>query len=164
MARAINSHLGSRVESELENPSHGGPFCRGEPQGGFESGSILLYLAEKFDAFLPKDPRKKTEAISWLMWQMGSAPYLGGGLGHFYAYAPYKMEYPINRFAMEVKRQLHVLDTHLADKEYIVGDEISVADFAIMPWYGAVAKVWRMMLPSSYLCMNMSMSFGGPIC
>ena len=112
----------------------------GEPQRVFESGSILLYLAEKFDAFLPKDPRKRTEAISWLMWQMGSAPYLGGGFGHFYAYAPYKMEYPINRFAMETKRQLHVLDTHLADHEYMAGDELSIADFAIMPWYGALSK------------------------
>lgn len=106
----------------------------------FESGSMLLYLADKFGAFLPKDIAKRTEAISWLMWQMGSAPYLGGGFGHFYAYAPFKMEYPINRFAMETKRQLHVLDTHLADKAYMAGDEYSIADIAIWPWYGAVMR------------------------
>ncbi|WP_084421260.1 glutathione-dependent disulfide-bond oxidoreductase [Henriciella litoralis] len=106
----------------------------------FESGSILLYLAEKFGAFLPTDHHKRTEAISWLMWQMGSAPYLGGGFGHFYAYAPEKYEYPINRFAMEVKRQMDVLDRNLADREYMAGDEYSVADMAIWPWYGAMAK------------------------
>ena len=104
----------------------------------FESASILMYLAEKFDEFLPKDPRKRTEAISWLFWQMGSAPLLGGGFGHFYAYAPVKIEYAIDRYAMEVKRQLDVLDRHLAENEYMAGDEYSIADMAIWPWYGAV--------------------------
>ena len=106
----------------------------------FESGSILIYLAEKFGAFLPSDHHKRTEAINWLMWQMGSAPYLGGGFGHFYAYAPEKYEYPINRFAMEVKRQLDVLDRNLAGREYMAGDEYSIADMAIWPWYGALVK------------------------
>ena len=106
----------------------------------FESGSMLIYLAEKFGKFLPTDPAKRAETINWLMWQMGSAPFLGGGFGHFYAYAPFKMEYPINRYAMEVKRQLHVLDTHLADSRYMVGDDYTIADMAIMPWYGALAK------------------------
>ena len=108
------------------------------PQRVFESASILLYLAEKFCEFLPKDPRKRTEAISWLFWQMGSAPLLGGGFGHFYAYAPIKIEYAIDRYAMEVKRQLDVLDRHLAENEYMAGDEYSIADMAIWPWYGAV--------------------------
>ncbi len=108
------------------------------PQRVFESASILLYLAEKFGEFLPKDPRKRTEAISWLFWQMGSAPLLGGGFGHFYAYAPIKIEYAIDRYAMEVKRQLDVLDRHLAENEYMAGDEYSIADMAIWPWYGAV--------------------------
>jgi GST-like protein len=108
------------------------------PQRVFESASILLYLAEKFGEFLPKDPRKRTEAISWLFWQMGSAPILGGGFGHFYAYAPIKIEYAIDRYAMEVKRQLDVLDRHLAENEYMAGDEYSIADMAIWPWYGAV--------------------------
>jgi GST-like protein len=104
----------------------------------FESGSMLLYLAEKFGEFLPTDPAKRTEAMNWLFWQMGSAPYLGGGFGHFYAYAPEKIEYCIDRFAMEVKRQLDVLDRHLADNEYMAGDEYSIADMAIFPWYGAL--------------------------
>lgn len=108
------------------------------PQRVFESASILLYLAEKFGEFLPKDPRKRAEAISWLFWQMGSAPILGGGFGHFYAYAPIKVEYAIDRYAMEVKRQLDVLDRHLAENEYMAGDEYSIADMAIWPWYGAV--------------------------
>jgi GST-like protein len=106
----------------------------------FESGSILMYLAEKFGAFMPTDHKAKTEALNWLFWQMGSAPYLGGGFGHFYAYAPEKFEYPINRFAMEVKRQLDVLDRHLADNEYFAGSEYSIADMAIWPWYGALVK------------------------
>ena len=106
----------------------------------FESGSILLYLAEKFGEFLPADHNKRTEALNWLFWQMGSAPYLGGGFGHFYAYAPVKIEYCIDRFAMEVKRQLDVLDRHLADNEYMAGDEYSIADIAIWPWYGALVK------------------------
>jgi GSH-dependent disulfide-bond oxidoreductase len=104
----------------------------------FESGSILLYLAEKFKAFLPTDPAKRTETLSWLFWQMGSAPMLGGGFGHFYAYAPEKYEYPINRYAMEVNRQLDVLDRQLAHQEYIAGSEYTIADMAIWPWYGAL--------------------------
>ena len=110
------------------------------PTRVFESGSILLYLAEKFGAFLPTDPAKRTEAISWLMWQMGATPYLGGGFGHFYAYAPFKFEYAIDRFAMEVKRQLDVLNQRLAYNEYMTGDEYSIADMAIWPWYGALVK------------------------
>jgi GST-like protein len=106
----------------------------------FESGSILLYLAEKFGAFLPTDHNKRTETLNWLFWQMGSAPYLGGGFGHFYAYAPEKFEYPINRFAMEVKRQLDVLDRNLAEREFMAGDEYTIADMAIWPWYGALVK------------------------
>ena len=108
------------------------------PTRVFESGAILLYLAEKFGAFLPTDHAKRTECLSWLFWQMGSAPYLGGGFGHFYAYAPTKIEYCIDRFAMEVKRQLDVLDKHLAINEYMAGNEYSIADMAIWPWYGAV--------------------------
>ena len=106
------------------------------PTRVFESGSILLYLAEKFGAFLPSDPTERTEALSWLFWQMGSAPYLGGGFGHFYAYAPEKFEYPINRFAMEAKRQMDVLDRELAQNRYLGGDEYSIADMATLPWYG----------------------------
>jgi GST-like protein len=108
----------------------------------FESGAILLHLAEKFGAFLPKDGGARAECLSWLFWQMGSAPYLGGGFGHFYAYAPSKMEYPIDRFAMEVKRQLDVLDRRLAESEYVAGPEYTIADMAIWPWYGALAKGW----------------------
>ncbi|KAA8984609.1 glutathione-dependent disulfide-bond oxidoreductase [Halovibrio salipaludis] len=106
----------------------------------FESGSILLYLAEKFGAFLPTDPHGRTETLSWLFWQMGMAPLLGGGFGHFYAYAPESYEYPINRFTMEVKRQLDVLNRQLADNRYIAGDEYTIADMAIWPWYGALVK------------------------
>jgi GST-like protein len=106
------------------------------PQRIFESGSILLYLAEKFGALIPTDHAGRTECLSWLFWQMGSAPYLGGGFGHFYAYAPQKMEYPINRFAMEAKRQLDVLDRHLADRDWMAGGEYSIADIAIWAWYG----------------------------
>ena len=105
----------------------------------FESGAMLLYLAEKFGAFLPTDPNARAEALCWLFWQMGSAPFLGGGFGHFYAYAPTKQEYPINRYAMEVKRQMDVLDRHLADHEYMAGKEYSIADMAIWPWYGALS-------------------------
>ena len=112
------------------------------PTRVFESGSILLYLAEKFGAFLPKDHHKRTETLNWLFWQMGSAPYLGGGFGHFYAYAPEKWQYPIDRFAMETKRQLDVLDRNLADRQYMAGDEYSIADMAIFAWYGALAKGW----------------------
>lgn len=109
-----------------------------KPVRVFESGHILLYLAEKFGAFLPKDPAKRTEAMNWLFWLQGSAPYLGGGFGHFYHYAPVRIEYPIDRFAMEVKRQLDVLDKALADRDYFAGDEYSIADMAIFPWYGSL--------------------------
>ena len=105
----------------------------------FESGAILLHLAQKFDAFLPTDAAKRAECLSWLFWQMGSAPYLGGGFGHFYAYAPTKMQYPIDRFAMEVKRQMDVLDRRLADNRYLAGDDYSIADMAVWSWYGALA-------------------------
>ena len=102
----------------------------------FESGSILRYLADKFNVFIPSDPAGKVECFNWLFWQVGSAPYLGGGFGHFYSYAPYPMEYPINRFTMEVKRELDVLDKHLAKNTYFAGEEYSIADMAIWPWYG----------------------------
>jgi GST-like protein len=105
----------------------------------FESGSILVHLAEKFGAFLPTNLAARTECMNWLFWQMGSAPYLGGGFGHFYSYAPYKMEYPIDRFSMEVKRQLDVLDRQLAENPFIAGDEYTIADMAIFPWYGNLA-------------------------
>ena len=106
----------------------------------FESGSILFYLAEKFGAFLPTEPHARAATMNWLMWQMGSAPYVGGGLGHFYAYAPFKIEYAINRFAMETKRQLHVLDTHLAQNQFMAGDSYTIADIAIFPWYGNIMR------------------------
>ena len=108
------------------------------PRRIFESGSILLYLAEKFGEFLPAEPGARAETLNWLFWQMGSAPMLGGGFGHFYAYAPEKYEYPINRYTMEIKRQLDVLDRQLAEREYIAGDEYTIADMAIWPWYGAL--------------------------
>ena len=104
----------------------------------FESGAMLLYLAEKYDAFYPKDLSERAECMSWLFWQMGSAPYLGGGFGHFYAYAPEKFEYPINRFAMEVKRQLDVLDKNLAERRYLCGDDYNIADMATYAWYGMI--------------------------
>ncbi len=106
----------------------------------FESGAILLYLAEKFDAFLPAAGAARAECLSWLFWQMGSAPFLGGGFGHFYAYAPARFEYPINRYAMEVKRQLDVLDRHLAAHKFLAGDDYTIADMAVWPWYGALVK------------------------
>jgi GST-like protein len=106
----------------------------------FESGAILLYLAEKFRAFLPRDIEGRTETLNWLFWLQGAAPYLGGGFGHFYAYAPEKFEYPINRFAMEVKRQLDVLNQQLGDNRYLAGDEYTIADMATAPWYGALVK------------------------
>jgi GST-like protein len=106
----------------------------------FESGAILLYLAEKFGAFVPTDVAGRAECLSWLFWQMGSAPYLGGGFGHFYAYAPTKIEYAIDRFAMEVKRQLDVLDRRLAESPYLAGDAYTIADMAVWPWYGALVK------------------------
>lgn len=116
---------------------HSGP----EPVRVFESAAILMYLAEKFgNAFLPTETKARAECLSWLFWQMGSAPYLGGGFGHFYAYAPVKIEYAIDRFAMEVKRQMDVLDKHLADHRYMAGDDYSIADMAIWSWYGAMAK------------------------
>ena len=108
------------------------------PTRVFESGAILLHLAEKFGAFLPEDPSERAECLSWLFWQMGSAPYLGGGFGHFYAYAPYKMEYPIDRFTMEVKRQLDVLDKRLDETRYLAGDAYTIADMAVWPWYGVL--------------------------
>ncbi|MEO8115532.1 MAG: glutathione-dependent disulfide-bond oxidoreductase [Phenylobacterium sp.] len=106
----------------------------------FESGAILIHLAEKFGAYLPTEPAARAETMSWLMWQMGSAPYLGGGFGHFYAYAPFKIEYAIDRFAMEVKRQLDVLDRRLGESEYLAGPDYTIADIAVWPWYGALAK------------------------
>lgn len=108
----------------------------------FESGAILFYLAEKFGAFLPSQPHLRAECLSWLFWQVGSAPYLGGGFGHFYAYAPAKFEYPIDRFAMETKRQLDVLDQRLAQSTYLAGDEYTIADIAVFPWYGGLVKGW----------------------
>lgn len=111
-----------------------------EPIRVFESGAILMHLAEKFGAFMPSDPACRAECLSWLFWQVGSAPYLGGGFGHFYAYAPTKIEYAINRFAMEAKRQLDVLDKRLATHEYIAGDHYTIADIAIWPWYAGLAK------------------------
>ena len=117
---------------------HSGP----EPIRVFESGAILMYLAEKFGAFLPpvSEPARRAECLSWLFWQMGSAPFLGGGFGHFYAYAPIKIEYAIDRYAMEVKRQLDVLNRHLATHTYLIGDDYTIADMAIWPWYGALVK------------------------
>ncbi|MGK2741702.1 glutathione-dependent disulfide-bond oxidoreductase [Tepidicaulis sp. LMO-SS28] len=152
-------HAGAEYDAWIINIGEGNQFSSGyvavnpnskipvmvdhstpEPTRVFESGSILLYLAEKFDAFLPKEHHKRTETMNWLFWQMASAPYLGGGFGHFYAYAPVKLEYPIDRFAMEVKRQLDVLDRNLAEREYMAGDEYTIADMAIWPWYGALSK------------------------
>jgi len=128
---AINPN--SKIPALLDNSST-------PPIRVFESGAILVYLAEKFDAFLPKEPGARAECLSWMFWQVGSTPYLGGGLGHFYAYAPEKLEYPINRYAMEVKRQLDVLDRNLSAREYIAGDEYTIADIIIYPWYGALVK------------------------
>lgn len=115
---------------------HRGP----RPQRVFESGAILLHLAERFGAFLPTDPAERSAALSWLFWQVGAAPYLGGGFGHFYAYAPVKIAYAIDRFAMETKRQLDVLDRHLAENAYMAGSTYSIADMAILPWYGGLVK------------------------
>jgi GST-like protein len=152
-------HAGAEYDAWLINIGEGDQFSSGfvgvnpnskipalvdrsgaEPIRVFESGAILIYLAEKFGAFLPTDAAKRAETLSWLMWQMGSTPFLGGGFGHFYAYAPTKQEYPINRYAMEVKRQLDVLDRRLAESEYIAGGDYTIADMAIWPWYGALAK------------------------
>ena len=152
-------HSGAEYDAWLINIGEGDQFSSGyvaanpnskipvlvdhsgaEPIRVFESGSILIHLAEKFGAFLPTETAKRAETLSWLMWQMGSAPFLGGGFGHFYAYAPTKQEYPINRYAMEVKRQMDVLDRRLAESEYIAGADYTIADMAIWPWYGALAK------------------------
>ena len=114
-----------------------------EPIRVFESGAILMHLAEKFGAFLPTAQPARAETLSWLFWQMGSAPFLGGGFGHFFAYAPKKIEYAIDRYAMETKRQLDVLDRHLADHEYMAGSEYTIADIAIWPWYGGMVKGWN---------------------
>ncbi len=130
----VAANPNSKIPALVDHSAEGGPLRV------FESGSILLYLAEKFGALLPDEPRARTEALNWLFWQMGSAPYLGGGFGHFYAYAPEKFEYPINRFAMETKRQLDVLNRRLADNAYIAGDSYTIADIAIWPWYGALAR------------------------
>ncbi len=127
----VDINPNSKIPALMDNSTN-------PPTRVFESGAILLYLAEKFNAFLPSDPAKKAECMSWLFWQMGSAPMLGGGFGHFYAYAPQKYQYPIDRYAMEVKRQLDVLNIHLAGKEYICGDEYTIADMAIWAWYGAM--------------------------
>jgi GSH-dependent disulfide-bond oxidoreductase len=110
------------------------------PVNLFESGSMMLYLAEKFGAFLPTEVHARAATVNWLMWQMGSAPFVGGGFGHFFAYAPFKIEYAINRYAMETKRQLHVLDTQLATNEYVAGGAYTIADMAIWPWYGSIAR------------------------
>ncbi|MBL8584010.1 MAG: glutathione-dependent disulfide-bond oxidoreductase [Rhizobiaceae bacterium] len=131
----VDVNPNSKIPALMDHAPKGG----GKPLRVFESGSILVYLADKFGAFLPKEIRARTEALNWLFWQMGSAPFLGGGFGHFYAYAPMKIEYAINRYAMEVKRQMHVLDRHLADNEYMAGSEYTVADMAIWPWYGRLA-------------------------
>ena len=119
---------------------HSGEHGGTAPIRVFESGAILQYLAEKFGAFLPANGPARVECLSWLFWQMGSAPFLGGGFGHFYAYAPAKFEYPINRYAMEVKRQLDVLDRHLAEHHYLAGNDYTIADMAVWPWYGALVK------------------------
>ncbi|MBA1145618.1 glutathione-dependent disulfide-bond oxidoreductase [Ectothiorhodospiraceae bacterium WFHF3C12] len=126
-----NSKIPAMVDHSTETPTR-----------VFESGSILLYLAEKFGAFLPDEHHKRTETMNWLFWQMGSAPFLGGGFGHFYAYAPEPLKYPIDRYAMEVKRQLDVLDRNLAEREYLAGDEYTIADIITFPWYGALVKGW----------------------
>ena len=152
-------HKGAEYDAWLTNIGDGDQFTSGfvevnpnskipammdrseaQPRRVFESGAMLMHLAEKFGAFLPEDGPARTETLSWLFWQMGSAPYLGGGFGHFYAYAPEPVEYCIDRFAMEVKRQLDVLDRHLADNEYMAGDQYTIADIAIWPWYGSMAK------------------------
>lgn len=127
---AINPN--SKIPAMVDRAPKGG----GEPVNLFESGSMLLYLAEKFGAFLPTDVHGRAQTLNWLFWQMGAAPFLGGGFGHFYQYAPMKIEYAIDRYAMEVKRQLDVLDRHLAGSEYMAGGEYTIADMAIWPWYG----------------------------
>lgn len=130
---AVNPN--SKIPALMDHAPTGG----GAPVRVFESASILLYLAEKFGAFLPSALRARTETFNWLFWQMGSAPFLGGGFGHFYAYAPMRIQYAIDRYAMEVKRQLDVLDRHLADNRFMAGDDYTIADMAIWPWYGNLA-------------------------
>ncbi|MCK0121628.1 glutathione-dependent disulfide-bond oxidoreductase [Loktanella sp. F6476L] len=140
----INIQEGDQFSSGFVevNPNSKIPALFDETNGVriFESGAILLYLAEKFGAFLPTDPKARVETLNWLFWLQGSAPYLGGGFGHFYAYAPEKFEYPINRFAMETKRQLDVLDRRLGEAKYLGGDDYSIADMATFPWYGALVQ------------------------
>ncbi len=131
----VDVNPNSKIPALLDRVPKGG----GEPIRIFESASILLYLAEKFGAFLPTDLRTRTETLNWLFWQMGSAPFLGGGFGHFYAYAPIRIQYAIDRYAMEVKRQLDVLDRHLADNRFMAGNDYTIADMAIWPWYGGIA-------------------------
>jgi len=150
-------HSGAEYDAHIINIGEGDQFSSGfvaanpnskipamvdhstpRPTRVFESGAILVYLADKFGEFLPKEPSLRAECLSWLFWQMGSAPFLGGGFGHFYAYAPEKLEYPINRYAMEVKRQLDVLDRNLAEREFLAGDEYTIADMATWPWYGVL--------------------------
>jgi GST-like protein len=154
-------HAGAEYDAWLINIGEGNQFGSGfvevnpnskipalvdrsgpKPIRVFESGAILVYLAEKFGTFLPTEPAARAEVLSWLFWQMGSAPFLGGGFGHFYAYAPHKLEYPINRYAMEVKRQLDVLDRRLGDHEFVAGSDYTIADMAIWPWYGGLVKGW----------------------
>ncbi len=132
----VDVNPNSKIPALMDHAPKGG----GEPVRVFESASILVYLAEKFGAFLPTELRARTEAMNWLFWQMGSAPFLGGGFGHFYAYAPIKIKYAIDRYAMEVKRQLDVLNRHLADHQFMAGSEYSIADMAIWPWYGNLAQ------------------------
>ncbi len=127
----VNINPNSKIPALVDNSTN-------TPTRVFESGAILLYLADKFKSFIPQDHLGRTECLNWLFWQMGSGPFLGGGFGHFYSYAPVKIEYSIDRFSMEVKRQLDVLDKHLADKTFICGDEYTIADMAIWPWYGAL--------------------------
>jgi GSH-dependent disulfide-bond oxidoreductase len=131
----VDVNPNSKIPALMDHAPKGG----GEPVRIFESASILLYLAEKYGAFLPSDLRARTETFNWLFWQMGSAPFLGGGFGHFYAYAPIHIKYAIDRYAMEVKRQLDVLDRHLADNQYVAGVDYTIADMAIWPWYGGLA-------------------------
>jgi GST-like protein len=154
-------HVGAEYDAWLINIREGDQFGSGfvdinpnskipalfdrsgvQPVRVFESGSILLYLSDKFQAFLPKGGVARTEVLNWLFWQMGSAPYLGGGFGHFYAYAPAKFQYAIDRFTMETKRQLDVLDRRLAVSEYVGGDQYTIADIAVFPWYGGLVKGW----------------------
>ncbi|HQN51833.1 MAG TPA: glutathione-dependent disulfide-bond oxidoreductase, partial [Phenylobacterium sp.] len=129
----VDANPNSKIPAMVD---HSGP----KPIRIFESGAILVHLAEKFGAFLPTDPAQRAEVMSWLFWQVGSAPFLGGGFGHFYAYAPLKIEYAIDRYAMEVKRQMDVLDRQLANNRYVAGDEYTIADMAIWPWYGGMSK------------------------